>query len=607
MTTVTAARAFEPLGPHDRRLARSATGVLGELNRAGLLTAADVHVAGTLARLGHEQDEQVVLAVALATRAVREGSVCVDLSRVAELDADVAWPEPGPWLERVRDSALARRGVLLVDLDLVYLQRYHHQEVQVCADLRARGLQPAPPVDHDLLGEGLGRVFPGEGYAEQRAAAQAAVCSWTTVLTGGPGTGKTTTVAGVLALLAVQHGSTGRPLRVALAAPTGKAAARLQEAVTEALEGILRADLPAAQRLAPEQRVLVEPLREVQASTLHRLLGRRPGSSTRFRHDRSDRLPHDVVVVDESSMMSLTMTARLLEAVRPQARLLLVGDPDQLVSIDAGAVLADLVAGLQESDPAGAPAAVARLRTVHRFGHRIGALAQALREGDADEVVAVLRDGGGEVDFLEEDDPTARLRGPLTRQALALREAALSGDETAALAALDQQRLLCAHRDGPHGVRTWNQHVEQWVTETTGDGLWDPMYPGRPLLVTANDYGLALFNGDTGVVVRGEDGGTHAVFAGPDGLRRLAVSRLADVDTMHAMTIHKAQGSQAREVVVLLPDDDSLLLTRELLYTAVTRAQERVVVVGSEAVVRAAVDRQVRRASGLRRRIGTPG
>ncbi len=611
--SVAAERAAEGLGPWDRRLARSARGVLGELNRAGVLSAADVHVATTLARLGHEHDPDVVLAAALATRAVREGSVCVELTRVADLAAEVSWPEPTAWLERVRASRLAAQGVLVVDLDLVYLQRYHHQEVAVCTDLAARADQAPPRVDEQVLAAGLDRVFPGAGYAEQRAAADVALRSWTTVLTGGPGTGKTTTVAGVLALLAQQYQGADRPMRVALAAPTGKAAARLQEAVAQALHPILVTDL------TTRQRAVLDPLRDLTAATLHRVLGRRPGGR-RPRHDRGNRLPHDVVVVDEASMMSLTMTARLLEAVRPQTRLLLVGDPDQLVSIEAGAVLADLVAGLH-SDDVDAPttqtrqtthgtqgrqargAGVARLRTVHRFGERIGALAQALRDGDADATVRVLRDGGDELRLVEDPDPSAYLRASLTRHALALREAALAGDGPRALAAMSGHRLLCAHREGPHGVRTWNRHVERWVTEATGDGLWDPMYAGRPLLVTVNDYALGVFNGDTGAVVVGGDGRPQAVVAAQDGLRRFAVSRLGDVETMHAMTIHKAQGSQARAVTVLLPEQDTALLTRELLYTAVTRAQERVVVVGSEAVVRAAVGRPVRRASGLRQRL----
>ncbi len=612
---------FEAVGAHDRRLARSATGVLGALNRAGVLTAADVHVARTLARLGHEQDDDVVLATALATRAVREGAVCVDLARVVEPAPGiepapgVEWPEPTQWLEQVRASRLAAHGVLVIDLGLVYLQRYHHQELAVVEDLLARAKQPAPIVQAQVLAEGLQRIFPGAGYAEQRAAAETAARTWTTVLTGGPGTGKTTTVAGVLALLAEQQaairsgrdelpgqGTGARPLRVALAAPTGKAAARLQEAVSDALETILAGDL------SPEQRGVLEPLQEVQASTLHRLLGRRPGSASRFGHDRDNRLPHDLVIVDESSMMSLTMTTRLLEAVRPQARLVLVGDPDQLVSIDAGAVLADLVAGSDTDDAEGSTtgATVARLRTVHRFGRRIGTLAQALRDGDADAVLEVLRHPDEQVRFVEAPDPAAYLRSGLTRQALALREASLAGDEDASLAALEGHRLLCAHREGPYGVRTWNRRIEQWVTEATGDPLWDPMYPGRPLLVTANDYALGLYNGDTGVVVRDGTGHPRAVIAGTDRRRRLAVSRLGDVDTMHAMTIHKAQGSQARQVTVLLPAEDSALLTRELLYTAVTRAREQVVVVGSEEVVRAAVQRQVRRASGLRQRLGGP-
>ncbi|HET8598800.1 MAG TPA: AAA family ATPase, partial [Segeticoccus sp.] len=347
---------FEWVGPYDRRLALGSAGLLHDLNRAGVLTAADVHVARSLARVAHEQDEAAVLAAALATRAVRLGSVAVDLAEVPDAlgevtvpdegdgsgDVVVAWPDPTTWTERVAASHLTTQGALVVEHGLVYLQRYHHQEVQVVRDLQARADQSAPVVDQDVLEAGLVHVFPGDGYAEQRAAAAVAVRSWTTVLTGGPGTGKTTTVAGVLALLAGQAAAVGAPpLRVGLAAPTGKAAARIQEAVRQAFEEI-------EQRAVDDgTRGLIAQLGDVPAVTLHRLLGRRPDSSTRFRHDRTHRLPHDVVLVDEASMVSLTHMARLLEALRPTTRLILVGDPDQLVSVDAGAVLADLVAGAE--------------------------------------------------------------------------------------------------------------------------------------------------------------------------------------------------------------------------------------------------------------------
>jgi exodeoxyribonuclease V alpha subunit len=602
MTTL---ETFEPVGDHDRRLALAARGALGELNRAGVLTAADVHVARTLARVTSERDEDAVLAAALASRAVRSGSVAVDLAAlVPDVGPlrDLPWPAGDDWTERVAGSRLVREGALVVDQGLVYLQRYHHQEVQVVADLRARAALGPPAVDDAVLDAGLGRVFPGDGYAEQRAAARVLAHARTAVLTGGPGTGKTTTVAGVLALLAEQAAARGdRPLRVGLAAPTGKAAARVRAAVAGALTEILRRTPDTATR------EVLAPLADVEALTLHRLLGWRPDSRTRFRHDRSNRLPHDVVLVDEASMVSLTHMARLLEALRPTARLILVGDADQLVSVDAGAVLADVVAGASQ-DPDTSPVALARLRTVHRYGATIGALAEALRVGDADAVVTALSTGSAEVEWVREGDVAAYLRPLLTRHARAVHDAARRGDADRALRELARHRLLCAHREGPYGVRTWNHWVETWLGEETGQTFYDPMYVGRPLLVTANDYATGVLNGDTGVVVSSQTpDGTPvrmAVIEGPTGTQRFAPSRLGDIETMHAMTIHKAQGSQAEAVTVLLPEADSPLLTRELFYTAVTRAEDRVRVVATEDVVRAAVARRVVRASGLRLRLG---
>ncbi len=576
---------FETDDVHDRRLVRDPVGLLGRFNAAGLLEAADVHVARRLAGLVGERDESVTLAVGLAVRAVRHGSVCVDLPALAGSLPDLPWPPLEGWHERVAASALVASSVLHVEHGLVYLDRYWREEGQVRDDLLARAARPAPEVDPVLLDAGAARIFPS-GYDEQRAAARAAATQWTTVLTGGPGTGKTTTVAGLLALLAEQSPT---PLRIALSAPTGKAAARLQEAVATATEALAPAD---RERLGP-----------LGAQTLHRLLGWRPGSSTRFRHHRGNRLPHDVVVVDESSMVSLTMMARLVEAVRGDARLLLVGDPDQLASVEAGAVLADLVSGLD----ARAPGAVAALRTSHRFGARIGALAEALRIGDADRVLDLLRAGDPEIELVDPEDATgtATVRRVVLEHALAIRSAALAGDADGAVAALDRHRLLCAHRAGPYGVEHWNREVERWLGDATGTQVahGPPWYVGRPLLVTANDYGLGLFNGDTGVVVA-EGDGLRAVVAGVGPHHSFATSRLSEVQTMHAMTVHKSQGSQAEAVTVLLPPEDSPLLTRELFYTAVTRAQSVVRVVATEAAVRAAVSTRAQRATGLRRRLG---
>ncbi|WP_255788855.1 exodeoxyribonuclease V subunit alpha, partial [Mycobacteroides abscessus] len=524
-----------------------------------ILEPADVHVAQRLTALASETDESVELAIALAVRALRGGSVCVDLRAVAaQVDMpSLPWPAADDWLAAVRASPLAGEPpVLRLFGDLLYLDRYWREEQQVCTDVQALMAAAQPRTEVPTYE----RLFP-QGFEEQQAAADIALSQGLTVLTGGPGTGKTTTVARLLALLAEQAtAADSPPLRIALAAPTGKAAARLQEAVR--LE-VNKLDAVDRSRLAG-----------LQATTLHRLLGSRPDTSSRFKHHRGNRLPHDVIVVDETSMVSLTMMARLLEAVRPQTRLLLVGDPDQLASVEAGAVLADLVEGLGSER-------VAALRTSHRFGEAIGALAAAVRDGDADRAVEVLASGDPHMEWSTDSEG---LRDVLVSQALALRAASLSGDATAALAVLDEHRMLCAHRHGPFGVTHWNRQVERWITEETGEPHWAPWYAGRPILVTANDYGLRLYNGDTGVTV-----------AGPDGLRAVigaasfATSRLVEVETVHAMTIHKSQGSQANEVTVLLPSEDSRLLTRELFYTAVTRAKQRVRVVGSEAEVRAAI------------------
>lgn len=559
-----------------------ATGLLRAFSDAGVFEAADVHVAQRLTALTGESDERVALAVALVVRALRGGSVCVDLRATPGLlgDAELPWPGADDWLAAVRASALVGPPpVLRFFGDLLYFDRYWLEEEQVCTDLLALSASPV-----GIESSSYERLFEA-GYEEQRAAAEIAVSQAVTVLTGGPGTGKTTTIARLLALLLEHAERAGMPPpRIALAAPTGKAAARLAEAVAAG-----------ARRLGAADRARLAGL---SGTTLHRLLGPRPDTSVRFKHNRANRLPHDVIVVDETSMVSLTMMARLAEAVRPDSRLILVGDPDQLASVEAGAVLADLVDGLS----ARGDVRVAALRTPHRYGTSIGALAEAIRVGDADRVVELLAAGGEHVEWVDAQRPADRLREVLVAHALRLRSAALLGAADEALATLDEHRLLCAHRDGPYGATHWNTLVQKWIAEATGQPAWSQWYAGRPLLVTANDYGLRLYNGDTGVAVAGAEG-LRAVIAGASGPLDFATSRLGEVETMHAMTIHKSQGSQADEVTVLIPPEDSRLLTRELFYTAVTRAQTRVRVVGPEASVRAAIERRAMRATGLRQRL----
>jgi exodeoxyribonuclease V alpha subunit len=603
-------------------LGGSPTRLLAAFNRAGVLVAADVHVASTLVRLGGDDDELVALAAALAVRAPRVGHVLADLATVrttvtadAEEEADLAglpWPSAELWAERVARSPAvsvglagpADRPLRLVGMAL-YLDRYWRDEVSVGDDLIARSEAGPLSVDEAVLSKGLARLFGGDVRDLQRTAAEIAVRRHFSVIAGGPGTGKTTTVARLLALLEEQAAVSGRSPLVALAAPTGKAAARMAEAVHEEARK-LDVDAEVAARL------LV-----LGASTVHRLLGRHPASANRFRHNRDNPLPHDVVIVDETSMMSLPLMARLLEAVREDARLVLLGDQEQLASVEAGAVLGDIVgpaaAGLAASSVAGPVGeCITVLKTNHRFRGPLAELANAVRAGNEDAVLAALSAGGPEpasstrwldIDVASADDAALEpVRSAVCASGRLLAEAGRRGDGPGALDVLGELRLLCAHRAGPAGASTWNAHVERWLAEglASPEGGW---YVGRPVIVTQNDYSLGLFNGDTGVVIARPGGGLTVAFRRGGEIVTVSPSRLAAVETAFAMTAHRAQGSEFDEVVVLLPPASSRILTRELLYTAVTRARRSVVLVGTEASVRAAVGRPIARASGLTARL----
>jgi exodeoxyribonuclease V alpha subunit len=596
--------------PFEARRAVGAAGLLRTFNEIGLLSAADVHVAMRLAELVGEDSESVRLAAALAVRGPRLGHVFVDLATVrdtASVESDepvdlsaLPWPAVDEWLDALTSSQLVAVGedgagaAALRPLRLLgtrlYLDRYWREERSVAADLQALA-SGVPDMSERELDAGLKELFPRDADARQREAGAAAVRRRFAVVAGGPGTGKTTTVARIVALLAEQAvARSSRPPLVALAAPTGKAAARLQEAVHEET-----ARLP----VCDEIRALLVGLR---ASTLHRLLGWKPGSHSRFAHDRGNRLPHDVVIVDETSMVSLSLMARLVEAVRTEARLILVGDPGQLTSIEAGVVLADIV-GPGEGE------GIVVLDRVHRYGGGIAQLAEAIRHGDGDAAVGALSAAPDEVkwfpvDAHEHEAGLALVRERAVSAGSAVFAAARAGAGENALDALGRFRLLCAHRRGPYGVSDWTSRIVTWLAAGLADLDADQRdYVGRSLLVTENDYELGLYNGDTGVIVSGPTSSPTAVFERGGELLYFSPLRLGAVETVYAMTIHKSQGSQFDTAAVLLPEISSRILTRELLYTAVTRARRELILVGTEEVVRAAVARPVARASGLRERL----
>jgi exodeoxyribonuclease V alpha subunit len=410
-------------------------------------------------------------------------------------------------------------------------------------------------------------------------------------------------VARILALLTRLHGP---GLRVALCAPTGKAAATLTEAVAAQAGALGLTDPPLA-------------------ATLHRLLGASRVRSA-FGFNAANPLPYDVVVVDETSMVSLTMMAGLMAALPSHTRLILIGDPDQLTSVDAGAVLADLVhrpvirpenpllqqisgadlapeasgeeSALDDGERGALSRGVVRLRRGRRFDSEISDLADAVRAGESDTALEVLS-AAGAVSLLAPND-IGEIRDAVVSAGLEMVTAALGGDAGAALEALRRHRVLCAHRDGPAGRERWAALARDWING--GQRRFDDFYPGQPLLVTANDYDLKVFNGDIGVVIE-RDGALAAVIERGGSPLVVEPSVLADVQTAYAMTIHRSQGSQYTAISVILPASESPLLTRQLLYTAITRAQQQVRIVGTPEVVAAAVARQVQRASGLRLRL----
>lgn len=618
--------------------------LLDRLREHGVLSPLDYHFARHLLDMAGEASEDVALCAALASRAVQQGHVCLNLrslerspplGRDDEPLVDVAWPPAERLVAALRQSALVRADDPLAPLCLeggerLYLRRYAAYERALADDLSARAASLEIDVDHDALAEGLARLFPrvpGDGDRarrgeRQRLAACIAVLRRLTVICGGPGTGKTTTVVKTLCLLQEQRRRRGqRPLDVLLLAPTGKAAQRLAEAVQAGLEA-----LP----IEPEIKASIPP----RAATIHRALGLRNQPSARPRHDKNSPLAADVVLVDEVSMVDIGLLYRLTSAVRPDARLILQGDPDQLVSVEAGAILGDiyprdradgyssafaaLLTRLTGSEVLGAlPRAglhdcLVTLNESYRYPEHspLGQLARAINRGDAPAALGLLTaPATGDPSavgcrLIEPGSSGARQRSELAESVVRGYEAFVRAREPAdKLARLSDYRVLCSHRRGPYGVEQLNRDIEGWLEEAGLLRLGADFYEHRPIIVTQNDYQLDLMNGDVGVVVRTAEQALRVCFPSQSGLRFLLPSRLPPHETVFATTVHKSQGSEFDEVAIVLPATPSKLLVRELLYTAVTRAKRKVEIFGRRDLVTSAVHSSIERASGLRERL----
>lgn len=551
---------------------------------------------------GAQEVEKLV--VSLVSQTVGKGNICLDLKLLSgktlrvSPDREVSVP-PLDQLSRLLYAlpAVGRPGehtpLVLDHVGRLYLYRYWRYEQELARIILCKAGALGIPVDQSRMKECLQRLFPSgieDEMTSQQQAASRALCSLFSVITGGPGTGKTSTVVRVLALILEQPG--GMRHRIALAAPTGKAAARLNASITAIRERLSCADE-------------IKSAIPTEVVTVHRLLGSRHGS-VRFRHSAANPLPYDTIIVDEASMVDLPLMAALVTALLPTARFILLGDREQLASVEAGAVLGDIcTAGEAPSSLLGKN--VVFLDRNYRFqaGSGIGALAKAVNEGRGRDAVELLRNAmPGGVAWMDVKEPGVLNRLLEERVMSGYRAVIEAASPSEALQRFERFRILCAFRDGPalSGVNSVNRAVENILAKEgliTPNTIW---YKGRPLLITANDYPMQLFNGDTGLLFPDPDrgGALRAFFPNSGGgVRSIAPERLAGHETAFAMTVHKSQGSEFDRVLLILPSTDSELLTRELLYTAITRAKESVEIWGDEAVFSAAAGRKSERHSGL--------
>lgn len=592
------------------------------------LSAIDRHFASFIRREAGDAPPWMEIAVSLASNAVGDGNICLNLADLAGKTIQVDGEDVTlPHLEELRESLKRTKVVgspgdfrpLVLDGDgRLYLYRYWKYEQELAKVILEKAALSNGEIDEALLKAGVGRLFPGNGWEEtdwQKVAAVAAVAKRFCVISGGPGTGKTYTVVKIIALLLEQAKEKG--MRIALAAPTGKSAARLNESIRLMKEKLKCA--PAVREMIPDE-----------VSTIHRLLGSK-GGSVRFRYSADNPLPFDAVIIDEASMVALPLMARLGVALGHDARLILLGDRDQLASVEAGAVLGD-ICGRGRTEPFSPEFAdlVARvaggripvepstcsfpsltdslvvLKRNYRFGADcgIGEVGRAVNAGDGEEAIALLKGESCRSLAWRSMPKPDGLRRALAGTVLAGYGAYLvAGSPDEALERFDAFRLLCALRQGPYGVDGINEIVENILA---GKGLIDPAsrwYRGRPVMITVNDYNLKLFNGDVGIVFPDpEAGGAPRVFfpSPGGGMRKISPLRLPAHETVFAMTIHKSQGSEFDRVHMLLPGHDSEVLTRELIYTGITRAKNEVEIWSDEEVFITAVSRRIERKSGLR-------
>ena len=594
----------------------------------------DVAFANMLSRLAADDPPGVRFAALLASRSAGDGHVCVDLHRWAGLEIHLSNGQPSgqylpgfdDWLDQLNSSPVVagnegNRPLVCDPKGRVYLQRLyqHEQRLAVSLGARATAIDSAFLLAHqNKLGDLLDRYFidPALGASVnwQKVAAVVALAKKLCIISGGPGTGKTTTIAKILGVLLEFRPDHHR--RIHLCAPTGKAAAHLGEALTQVCRSF---PFPKAVRT---QLTMLDPC------TIHRLIKLRPrGRGCGYNEDNP--LPTDVVVVDEASMVDLVLMSRLVRAVPPHARLIVLGDKDQLASVDAGAVfgdmcqaasagryskqMADLIVSLVGMDPEAidterSPGSeiidcAVVLKHNYRFEAQkgIGALTQAINDGDQAQVKRELKRGIKDSLYWEQFSSRLQFNKLLAAYALRGYEFYLASDDPGeALSRFNHFMILSALASGPTGVDQINHFVHALLSKNhliAHDLTW---YRGRPVMVTRNDYRIGLFNGDTGLTWPDASGRLRVWFQSESGeLRALSPQRLPEHQTVFAMTVHKSQGSEFDQVLLILPNQETSVISRELLYTGCSRGRESVILMANDSAIDLAIARKMGRVSGL--------
>jgi len=598
-----------------------------KLNRDGHIADIDLEFCRLLSRLNTEEPGEVILAAVLTSHSFRNGHVCISLDQYTgtkvfeDSGTDLKAPDLDNWVQCLKKSRLAGEPgtyhpLILDDANRLYLHKLWQYEQSLAENILRRVAQEETGLNLDLLRNGMNRLFDETVEQTevdwQKVAAVSALKNYFTVISGGPGTGKTTTVVKIIALLLEQGLAEGEKLSIALAAPTGKAAARLEESVTGSIDDL----------------AVKQEIREgipLKANTLHQLLGA-SRHRTGFRFNNENPLPYDVVIVDEASMVDQAMMSKLMEALLKDTRLILIGDRDQLASVEAGSVLGsicnfdhnmishkfgDLLKRISitipeqylESDMPRLRDQIILLQKSYRFRKDSGIpqLSELVNEGEASQAIELLDDDEfGDVNMIAVED-SQKLQQLLEQTVSSYYEPLVkAASPEAMLEVFNTFRLLSPHRKGPLGVEDLNNRIEKLLISKGLVSPYASWYHGRPVIINQNDYSLGLNNGDIGICYKTEMNETMVCFQQQNAFKSISPSRIPDHSTAFCLTVHKSQGSEFDQVLVMLPNRPSQILTRELLYTAISRARSTVTLAGSKNILTHGIQRKLMRSSGLK-------